>query len=606
MNKLSLKYSLLIFHFILIVVSSSAQNNSATEENSSVLKTLTVSGYYRFLGCYTSMNQQYAEFGEVKNKLFLGDDSNIPQLLMNIGGMVGKNTTFSTDLYLWTPLSGSTTDYAKGLNLGVNLSGTHSTEFGLFSIKTGGIHWHSLSPLTFAANTGYNRYSLFERNPWDPNTKKIMDRYDMYFQNGAMNQDVRWGQQAFQGFIFDGTKLPHDFSFSLMYGKSQFNGGALPLPNLMNGGRIKKDFSNGFLSINAISSKTYTDSLTRFALGFNLFTTEFKVENKLATLKAELGAGNYYSPAQNGKYGEAVDVRLQLKKQKYLLPFEIRYVQISPDVINNNGVFWNSSIQEYNANFSSNTSQGSQATLIPFASSVVNIGQLTNNRKGWIFNTDLTSKHHKLTIGYSFMQEMKALSELITYSHNANNLALSRFWRWTFPTAVGPYGNLNKIYRGVYETLQITDGLNKKTFNSVELNYKLNATIGKRSFYLFYLGGLYTCSKHSGLLEWNTGKNYLTSLSNQLETYLQINSITMLSTYVGYDRIYAGKNTLADTESSLNKDQTGLSYALGVDIQLAKQTGLYIRQRWFEYADKNFNLDKYKGRETTVELKIFF
>ena len=80
----------------------------------------------------------------------------------------------------------------------------------------------------------------------------------------------------------------------------------------------------------------------------------------------------------------------------------------------------------------------------------------------------------------------------------------------------------------------------------------------------------------------------------------------MLSTYVGYDRIYAGQNTLADTESLRNKDQTGLSYALGVDIQLAKQTGLYIRQRWFEYADKNFNLDKYKGRETTVELKIFF
>ena len=308
----------------------------------------------------------------------------------------------------------------------------------------------------------------------------------------------------------------------------------------------------------------------------------------------------------NGKYGEAVDVRIQLKKQKYLLPFEIRYVQISPDVINNNGVFWNSSIQEYNANFSSNASQGSQATLIPFASSVVNIGQLTNNRKGWIFNTDLTSNRHKLTIGYSFMQEMKALSELITYGHNANNLALSRFWRWTFPTAVGPYGNLNKIYRGVYESLQITDGLNKKTFNSLELNYKLNATIGKRSFYLFYLGGLYTCSKHSGLLEWNSGKNYLTSLSNQLETYLQINSITMFSTYVGYDRIYAGKNTIADTESLGNKDQTGLSYALGLDIQLAKQTGLYIRQRWFEYTDKNFNLDKYKGSETTVELKIFF
>jgi len=39
---------------------------------------------------------------------------------------------------------------------------------------------------------------------------------------------------------------------------------------------------------------------------------------------------------------------------------------------------------------------------------------------------------------------------------------------------------------------------------------------------------------------------------------------------------------------------------------LAKNTGLYIRHRWMNYEDRNFSLDKYKGTETTVELKIFF
>jgi hypothetical protein len=606
MNKQQTKYLVLLFIVFVMKQNLFSQYNESTIDKTSVLKTLTVSGYYRFLGCYTSMNYQYPEMGEVKNKLFLGDDSNIPQLLMNIGGMAGKNTSFSTDLYLWTPLSGSTTDYAKGLNLGVNLTGSHATDFGLFSVKTGGIHWHALSPLTFAANTGYNRYSLFERNPWDPNTKNIVDRYDSYFQNGAMNQDVRWGQQAFQGFIFDGNKLPGDFSFSLMYGKSQFNGGALPMPNLMNAGRVKKDFNTGFLSVNAISSKTFTDSLTKFSVGYNLFTTEFKLEIPQMVIKGEIGAGNYYSPALSGKYGEAIDVRIQLKKERLKVPFELRFIQISPDVINNNGVFWNSSIQEYNANFSANTAQGSQATLIPFASSVVNIGQLTNNRKGVIFNTDLLSNRHKLTIGYSIMQEIKALSEVITYAHNSNNLALSRFWRWNFPSSVGPYGNLNKIYRGVYETLHTADGPTKKTFNSIELNYKLNSKLGKHTFYLFYLGGLYTCKNDFGFIEWNTKSNYLTSFTNQIESYLQLNAITLFSAYLGYDRIYAGKNTQLDTQTLNPKNQTGLSYAVGIDIQLAKQTGLYIRQRWFEYEDKNFHLDKYKGSETTVEIKIFF
>jgi hypothetical protein len=66
---------------------------------------ISISGYYRFLGCYTDMKNQYAEFGAVRKKVFLGDDSNIPQLMLNIGGRPSKNTSFSTDLFLWTPLS---------------------------------------------------------------------------------------------------------------------------------------------------------------------------------------------------------------------------------------------------------------------------------------------------------------------------------------------------------------------------------------------------------------------------------------------------------------------------------------------------------------------
>jgi hypothetical protein len=49
-----------------------------------------------------------------------------------------------------------------------------------------------------------------------------------------------------------------------------------------------------------------------------------------------------------------------------------------------------------------------------------------------------------------------------------------------------------------------------------------------------------------------------------------------------------------------------MSYACGFDFQLSKGTGLYVRQRWMKYEDRNFELDHYKGTETTVELKIFF
>jgi len=588
-------------------VFSPEQSGTYPKKITSALDNISVSGYYRFLGYYNDMNLQYPEMGSIKRRVFIGDDSNIPQLLMNIAGKPSKTTSFSTDVYLWTPLSGSTTDNVNGLNLGVNLYGSHSTSMGTFQVKTGGIHWYALSPLTFAANTGYNRFSLFERNPWDPSTADLMSRYTNYYKNGALTQDIRWGQQAFQGFIFEGSGLPQGFSLAFMHGKSQFNGGTLPRPNLISGGKIRKDWKRGFVSINAISSKTYTDSLTDIAIGYNLITTQFEYKGKLLEISGELGSGNYYSPTRVGKWGEALDVKVRPTSTLLAIPLEFRFVRISPDVINNNGVFWNSSIQEYNSTFSANQTPGSQTPLIPFASSLVSIGQLTNNRTCGIINLDLPlGKHHKLAIGYSVAQEIKALSKQITYGHPANNLALSRFWRWNFPSGVGPYANLNKIYRGVYETLGITDSVTAKGFNSIEVCYKNSLSIRGKRFMFLYLGGFHTVQRSFSVVPQFNRSNYLQSLNQQVECYLELHPKVVVSNYFGYDHIVAGRATSTNSLNQKQKDQTGTSYAIGLDIQLAKQAGLYLRQRWINYSDKNFALDQYKGMETTVDLKLFF
>ena len=122
---------------------------------SDALDKISIGGYYRFIGNYSEMKSQYAEFANGPSKrLFLGDDSQIPQLMLQISGKPSVTTSFGTDLFLWTPLTGSQLDYAKGLNLGVNLYGSHTTNNGTFSVKTGGIHWYALSPLTFGTNTG--------------------------------------------------------------------------------------------------------------------------------------------------------------------------------------------------------------------------------------------------------------------------------------------------------------------------------------------------------------------------------------------------------------------------------------------------------------------
>jgi hypothetical protein len=570
------------------------------------LSTISISGYYRTIGNYTIMKEQYPEFGTIKNRLFIGDDSNIPQLSLNISGRPSKNTSFSTDLFLWTPLTGNDKDFVKGLLLGVNLTGSHSTKYGTFGVKTGGIHWYRLSSFTFAANTGYNRFSLFERNPWDPMTSTPIERYSTFYREGALTQDVRWGQQAFQGFILDGIRLPKEFSFAFMHGKSQFNGGSLPRPNTMTAGKIRKEIKSSFVSLNAITSRTYTDSLARLQLGFNLISSEFNIKLKKISLLGEIGAGNYFSPTNSSKWGEAIDIRLQLSEKLTHFPIEIRYFQISPNVINNNGIFWNSSIAEYNESVNVNQNPTDQTVLNPFASSLVSIGQMTNNRRGLILNTDMKFGKHKLTIGYCAASEITALSNQITYAHPANNLALSRFWRWAFPAGVGPYGNLNKIYRGVYETLAITDSVTVKGFNSVEISYKYETKIRDHQFLIFYLGGYHSVQEKFSALPWYSSKAYLQSYNHQLEFYFALTSNIVISNYFGLDRMKANTQTELNTVSGKPRDQQGFGYAIGLDLQLSKNVGLYLRQRWMKYEDFNASLDRYKGMESTVELKIFF
>lgn len=571
------------------------------------LNKLSVSGYYRFLGTYTSMDEQYPEMGDIRNRLFIGDDSQIPQLSLNLSARPSKNTSFSTDFFLWTPLTGSETDYAKGLNLGVNLNGTHSTKYGTFNVRMGGIHWYSLSPFTFGTNTGYNRISLFERNPWDPNTKGTIDRYSHYYDEGILNQDTRWGQQAFQGFILDGARLPKQFSFAFMHGKSQFNGGSLPTPNRMTAGKVRKDFKKGFVSVNGISSARFNDSLAIETIGFHMVTSEFEVRLKKLKIKGEIGSGTYFAPNYTTKWGEAIDVKVELSEDLTYFPIELRYFQISPNVINNNGIFWNTSISDYNEEISSSLTEGSQIPVIPFASSLVSIGQMTNNRRGAIINVDLPFKKHKITLGYSVAKEIVGLTDRITYGHPANNLALSRMWRWAFPSDVGPYGNLNKVYRGVFETLRITDStLYAKGFNSFEVSYKMKQKIFNRELYIFYLGGFHSIQEDMSALPQYSQKAFLQSYNNQLEFYYNIFDKVVLSNYFGIDRIIANDRTELDVVSNLPKNQIGYSYAIGLDIQLSPNTGLYVRQRWMNYKDLNFALDRYSGTETSVELKIFF
>ncbi len=602
---------------------------------------IRVDGYYRFFATYTHMKEPYllnqgTKYYTPKNWLFIGDDSQLPNLMLNVTGRPSSKTAWGIDLYMfqfldgqikpaysvqiadslrptiYDPISGTRLAIHLGLHLGINLYGTFNTDFGTFNVKFGGIQWVSMSDLTLASFKGYNRFTLFERNPWDPLEKKSIDRYDNFFSRGNIDQDKRWGEKAFQGFNLEGLGLPGNISFKVLLGKTELNGGFLAIPNFSYGGQVRKNFADGsFVGVNTFNGHTYTDSLNTANIDFNVITGEMTVHFDNWLIYAEIGAGKYKAPSYRGGWGEAINLKVRTPQLLTRLILELQYYRLSPEIINNSAIFLNTSVVEEQNNEIPPGSVGSSAVLQPFASSMVPLGMMTNNRQGFVLNAELPFNRLKLSLAIGASGELEPFSNQITYDHPVNLLTRSRFWRWTFPTNVGPYDRYSVIYRDVYETVNLTDDslgivVNPKRFSGLEIQGRYNTKLFSRDLYLFLLNRYYSAQNFWSPVTVFSEKAYIRHYSNQLEGYYQIAKGIILAGYLGYERIICNYDTEADLESRRPRNQEGTGYGLGLDITLSKNVVLFLRHRWFAFEDRSFALDKFKGSETIVELKIVF
>ena len=602
-----------------------------------VLYNFKVSGEYRFFSTFTVQKENYV-LNEIindtarKRNLFIGDDSQLPNLTLNFSGRPSKNTNWGFDLFafqfldgqlgqtygngqvsnanrpsVFNPLGGTRLATNLGLQLGINLYGNFETDHGVFGIKTGGIHWVSISYLTLAGFTGYNRFVLFERNPWDPVNSKTLDRYSLFFSQGNINQDTRWGEKAFVGTILEATKLPGDLSAKLLYGKTELNGGFLTIPNLSYGGQLKKNLKNGFVALNSFNNQTYSDSLNTEGIGFNIVTGQFNAKlAKGIDMRAEAGMGRYFSPIHDLPWGEAVNLKINLTKELVKMPVELHVFRVSPNVINNNAIFWNAGIREASNNNIPAGNQGSSAALVPFASSLTAIGQFTNNRQGLNINTEWERKNLKLSFANGISSELKGLSNTISYGHPVNQLTRSRFWRWNFHTQVGPYQRYNVIYRDIYEAVNVLDTSVAKKFNVMEVQAKYHAKLLGKDLFLFLLNRYSSVQKDLSPITVFSENAYIRHYSNELEGYFSLNKRTVITSYAGYERILGNYRTTVDLISNRPRNQEGWGLGLGFDYDLSKHAALFMRRRWYSFKDKSFTRDEFKGTETTLELKIAF
>ncbi len=600
-----------------------------------------VSGEYRFFGTYLNMSTLYllneaSQEIQRPRTLFIGDDSQLPNMTMNFSGRPARNAFWTFDLYAFQFLEGnvrpaygakiptgqrpnifnpiiatSKPGQSMGLLLGISTTGAISTDQGNFGFTLGGTQWLSISDLTLASFRGYNRFMLFERNPWDPVTSTIDDRYETFYAQGNINQDTRWGERAFQGLTIRANDLPGDFSLLAIVGKTELNGGFDPSPNTSYGGKLSRNFGGLKTSLNSLNNRVFLDSLGRGVAGFNILTGQMQYMKGDWGFDAEVGAGQYFSPVHDLDWAEAINLKLRFPFVTKRIPAELQLYRVSPGIVNNNAIYWNTAIEEASANDIPAGSIGSSAILQPFASPLVPIGLMTNNRQGVNINLEYEINDLKLSLANGIASEMQAFNNLITFNHPVNQLTRSRFWRWTFPTGVGPYGRQSDIFRDSFETMSLTnDSLgiptSLKRFNTIEVQAKYKTSLFHRLLYVNLLCRYQSVQERLSPRVVFTEEAFLRHYSNELELYYQVWRRLIVSGYLGYERILGNYDTELSIETGRPRNQEGRGIGFGFDYDLGRNAGLYLRHRFFSFEDRSFVKDQFAGQETILEIKVAF
>jgi opacity protein-like surface antigen len=89
-------------------------------------------------------------------------------------------------------------------------------------------------------------------------------------------------------------------------------------------------------------------------------------------------------------------------------------------------------------------------------------------------------------------------------------------------------------------------------------------------------------------------------------TYYNLSREVTLIGHLGFHKAAGNERTELSPENGKPINQISWAYGVGIDWNFYQNMGLYLRQLWMGHKDKNFILDKFRGWETTFEIKVFF
>jgi hypothetical protein len=327
-----------------------------------------------------------------------------------------------------------------------------------------------------------------------------------------------------------------------------------------------------------------------------------------------MGLGRYQDPVYQGSWSELASVKVLTRPALTGIPLELHAYRIGRELVNNNGLYWNVAVQERGPALNTNPTagaSGANAVLRPFASAVVPLGLMTNNRQGLNLNTRWQTGPLRWNLGIGMAREISPVSNRITFNHPINQFTRARFWRWNFPQNVGPYGRQSVIYRDVFETVKLSDDsagipVHAKHFSTLEAQIAWKTEGSPRPLYVFYLARLNSVQKNPvPVVDWRPTA-YLRQYAHELESYWAVSPRWVLCAYAAAEWTLGNYATDLDLVTFKPRDQRGHALGLGADWHLGPQSALYFRHRWYGFNDRSFAQDQFRGTESWVELKVFF
>jgi hypothetical protein len=609
---------------------------------------LSIYGYYRMFLYTRNLDGIDPPFGRT---FAVGDGYREPMLSMNVVGRPNGRSSFGTELYIFTPYTGTGFEENEfSVNLGINFYGNFRTENGNFGIRAGGIHWYNLSPFTIGVYQVLDRFSVFDRTPWEGVTDTL--KYESYYDTGTPNPgDLRWNFQAFQGIILNGNKLPGDLAFDLYWGKTQPNGGlsnaqedplatifnlgtagnvptyqglageARIFPNYIAGGRLLKNFGgNNDVSFNTINSTTALDSIGQKRRSYQVHTLAFNAMIDELRIVGELGAGAYKSPTYDQKWGEALMLRFYVPEKYTFLPLDVQVYQISKNFFNPNGEINTGANPEIQAEFDVEVAPGQAAV----GGLITQANQLAHNRRGINVNTAYDVGPFRFKAGWGLAKELEILTSDISVIHSVNALAMSRIFipfpaDATVATNWGPNSQYYSFFRGFFERIRTTDldpatalPTTLKVFQSVDLQGKYKTRIFDRSLYLSYIGSFGSASTAAKVVPVLDEDTYVHSQFHELDVYYNLFPKFILTGYGGWGFVRGGRFSefLLPFGPDQPRDAVSRGIGVGFDWTVAENAGIYVRHRWIKFDDRSFTADSeiepFTAQATTIELKMYF